>query len=224
MNDDDLSKQTLEQYDDPEFAAAYADKCESRLEPWEIDEFLAQLPKGSRVLDAGCAAGRDTAYIADKGYQVIGIDLAAALISEARRRHPGLEFVVGDFTALPFKDSEFDGLWNRAALVHMPSQELVRKSIQEFARVLKPGGVTMIRTKAQMEGGVSTAVRKDKLSDRNRYFRFQKQSEIEDDIRNAGFEIVSSRVFNELELADKYEDVSQLRDEDWVLIVARKRS
>jgi ubiquinone/menaquinone biosynthesis C-methylase UbiE len=222
MTNEELASQTLEQYNDPVFAAEYAESIDGRLDAWQTDEFLELVQPGGHILDAGCAAGRDVAYIANKGYKVVGVDLAAALINEAKKRHPELNFSIGDFTQLPFENNIFDGIWNRAALVHMPSQEFVQRALREFARILKPGGVISIRTKAQKPDEAETVVRKDKLSNRERFFRFQNKEQIEKDLSDAGFNIVSSQIYNELELADRVDNPAALRDESWLLIVARK--
>jgi len=52
------------------------------------------IPEGARVLELGCGTGNLLASL--KPSRGVGVDLSAAMVGEARRRHPGLEFVVGD--------------------------------------------------------------------------------------------------------------------------------
>lgn len=52
------------------------------------------IPEGLRVLDCGCGAGRMLAAL--KPSYGIGVDLSAKMINQAPRKHPGLEFMVGD--------------------------------------------------------------------------------------------------------------------------------
>jgi 2-polyprenyl-3-methyl-5-hydroxy-6-metoxy-1,4-benzoquinol methylase len=54
----------------------------------------------SSVLDAGCGTGRVAIELARHGVGVVGVDLDASMIVEARRRAPELEWVEGDLAAL----------------------------------------------------------------------------------------------------------------------------
>jgi SAM-dependent methyltransferase len=60
----------------------------------------AMLPRGARVLDAGCGPGRVGAELADRGHQVVGVDADAALIEAARADHPGPHWIVADLAIL----------------------------------------------------------------------------------------------------------------------------
>jgi len=52
------------------------------------------VPPGRKVLDLGCGTGRLLAALQPS--RGVGIDFSPAMVSEARRRHPSLEFHVGD--------------------------------------------------------------------------------------------------------------------------------
>ena len=60
----------------------------------------AMLPRGSRVLDAGCGPGRVGAHLHDVGHQVVGVDADAVLIAAAEEDHPGPRWLVGDLAEL----------------------------------------------------------------------------------------------------------------------------
>ncbi len=60
----------------------------------------AMLPRGSRVLDAGCGPGRIGAELADRGHTVVGVDADAALIAAAEADHPGPRWLVADLAVL----------------------------------------------------------------------------------------------------------------------------
>lgn len=60
----------------------------------------AMLPRGSRVLDAGCGPGRVGGELARRGHTVVGVDVDPVLIDAARADHPDCDWRVGDLTEL----------------------------------------------------------------------------------------------------------------------------
>ncbi len=88
-----------------------------------------------RALDVGTGTGAGAVEIAKRfqDAEVFGVDVAPAMLEEARRLAPGIEFVEGDASALPFGDGEFD-LVAHANMIPFPD---------ETFRVLRPGGWTV---------------------------------------------------------------------------------
>lgn len=102
------------------------------------------LPKGSEVLDAGCGVGHVAMYFARKGLRVQGIDLVENHILWAERdiKAQGLDSQVsvrvGDYHHLDhISDTSLDGVFTMETFVHANDG---RKVLNEFFRVLKPGG------------------------------------------------------------------------------------
>jgi SAM-dependent methyltransferase len=60
----------------------------------------AMVPRGSRILDAGCGTGRVGGFLAAAGHEVTGVDLDPELIAVARADHPGGTWLVGDLAEL----------------------------------------------------------------------------------------------------------------------------
>ena len=102
----------------------------------------ADLFRGARVLDFGCATGWLSLGLAQMGCDVIGIDIAPSAIRladrlKATRRVPSdgrLEFRTYDGGRLPFGDSTFDRIVCCDTFHHVRDQAHV---VREFARVLK---------------------------------------------------------------------------------------
>ena len=69
----------------------------------------AMLPRGSRILDAGCGPGRVGGKLHQLGHQVVGVDVDPALIAAAEADHPGPEWIVGDLAELELGRS-FDAI------------------------------------------------------------------------------------------------------------------
>jgi len=108
---------------------------------------LEKLPLESaeRILDAGCGPGSTACYIAEQyGIQVVGIDIAEAMIEKANSRAQGMsladraEFRVADIFNLPFEDEFFDGVLLESVLTPLPGDK--DAALIELQRVVKPGG------------------------------------------------------------------------------------
>jgi SAM-dependent methyltransferase len=74
----------------------------------------AMLPRGARVLDAGCGPGRVGAFLAEAGHEVVGVDVDPVLIAAAETDHPGPRWLVGDLALLDLPArgiaADFDGI------------------------------------------------------------------------------------------------------------------
>lgn len=97
----------------------------------------------TRVLEVGCGAGNNLWFAAREGFAVTGIDASKHAIEHAKKwfAEEGLHarLQVADFTELPFEDSSFDIVIERAGFSQAP-KPLVRLAVAEVARVLVPGG------------------------------------------------------------------------------------
>lgn len=91
------------------------------------------------VLDAGCGPGHWTAFLAEQGVEVSGIDQVEPFVEGARRRFPGVEFRVGRLETIPRRDGALGGVLAWYSLIHLPPAD-VPAVLREFARVLRPGG------------------------------------------------------------------------------------
>lgn len=101
-----------------------------------------QIGEGSRILDLGCGPGWTSAFLAESGYLVTGIDLAPAhiTISRTRAERWGLsnmaQFEAADMETFGLDDI-FDAVLVFDALHHSARQRVV---VENIARHLKPGG------------------------------------------------------------------------------------
>ena len=108
------------------------------------ERFLSMLAPSSRVLDAGCGAGRDTAAFLRLGYQVEAFDASAKLV-EIAQRVSGI--AVQHSTFLNFNSEQpFAGIWACASLLHVPSSNL-SATLQHLAGLLEPHGVLYVSFK-----------------------------------------------------------------------------
>src|ERR687885_194185 len=100
--------------------------------------FLALLPAGAHILDAGCGSGRDSLYFKQHGYQVTALDASAELVklSSQLLQQPVLHLT---FQEVDF-DERFDGIWACASLLHVPRIE-IDDVLRRLTKALKPGAI-----------------------------------------------------------------------------------
>ncbi|MET0551804.1 MAG: class I SAM-dependent methyltransferase [Vicinamibacteria bacterium] len=108
-----------------------------------LDAYVAELRGAGPVCEVGCGPGQVARYLHDRGVDASGLDLAPAMVEEARRRNPGMTFVEGDLRALPFGDRTLAGVVAFYSLIHLERAGLVA-ALRELARVLRPGGQLLV--------------------------------------------------------------------------------
>lgn len=98
---------------------------------------------GPRILDAGCGPGRDAALLRLAGAEVVGFDLARAMLNQARHLDDAGHLCQGDLRRLPVASNSFDAVWCFAALGHLPPAAIPH-ALTEFHRVLNNGWLYIV--------------------------------------------------------------------------------
>jgi SAM-dependent methyltransferase len=100
-----------------------------------------QPAEGTRWLEVACGTGELATVAARRGANVVGVDLAPALIETAKGQAAadGLEidYRVGDAENLDLEDASFDVVTSTFGVMFAPDQP---RAAGELARVTKPGG------------------------------------------------------------------------------------
>jgi len=82
-------------YDDKARAEAYA-KLEFPgtyyLAFRDVPAILSEHIQGRNAVDFGCGTGRSTRFLRDLGYNVVGVDISAQMLAQARVRDPDGEY------------------------------------------------------------------------------------------------------------------------------------
>lgn len=154
-------------------AADYAASMED-YRPAQLDDFIARVGAGAKVLELGCGAGRDAAAFIAAGVDVTPTDGSAKLAAIASERL-GRPVRVMRFHELG-ETEVYDGVWASACLLHVPSEALA-DVLARVRRSLKAGGAFFASYKAG-EGGD-----RDSLG---RYYNFPSRAELEGFYESAG--------------------------------------
>ncbi len=109
------------------------------------------------ALDAGCGTGFLAFELAARGHRVTGVDVAPAMIAEARKkaaeRGVSIRLEEADAEQLPFPPGSFDLAISRHVLWTLPHPDA---AIDEWIRVLRPRG-RLVVVDGQFDAGALTA-------------------------------------------------------------------
>jgi ubiquinone/menaquinone biosynthesis C-methylase UbiE len=102
--------------------------------------------QGKRVLELGCGNGKTAAALLRAAGEVVAIDFSRRGLEACRRTlpDPNLLLVEADVRHLPFAEAAFDQVVAFHVLGHLLENER-QAMVEEVRRVLRPGGVLMVR-------------------------------------------------------------------------------
>jgi SAM-dependent methyltransferase len=105
-----------------------------------LNEMMAKLPSGAKILELGCGAGVPcTQILAEGGFDVTGIDISAAQIALGKQHVPKATMLQGDMMTIELPSESFDAVLAFYSFFHIPKQEQ-GSMIKRIVGWLKPGG------------------------------------------------------------------------------------
>ena len=126
------------------------------------------LIKKGKALDICCGAGTNTVYLAEKGFDVTGIDISPTAIEYAKKKAAEAKvhvtFSVQNFLELPFDDEEFDFVFDMGCFHHVKVEDRAT-FINGVHSVLKKGGGYMLTCFSYKNGQAWNHFTKEQLGD-----------------------------------------------------------
>ena len=129
-------------------ARAYADEIYGELKgkPFDrevLDRFAARVRGRGRPCDVGCGPAQIARYLRDRGCDVLGLDLSAGMLREARRLNPDISVVQSSMLALGLASQSVYAIAAFYAIIHVPREQVVA-ALTEMWRVLEQGGLLLL--------------------------------------------------------------------------------
>jgi 2-polyprenyl-3-methyl-5-hydroxy-6-metoxy-1,4-benzoquinol methylase len=97
----------------------------------------------SRVLDAGCGAGRLGAALHRRGHDVVGVDVDPVLVEEARRVHPGPRWLEADLAELDLGET-FDVVVTAGNVMVFLAPGTEQQVVARLAAHVAPDGLLVL--------------------------------------------------------------------------------
>ena len=138
-------------WDDPDTVAFFRDRPPDHRVVALLES--GTLPCGARVLDLGCAAGRNAGYLTEREVEVLAVDASAAMVvatrarlartlgaaeAERRVRHDRVDALVD----LP--DASFDLVLALGVLQHAGGEAAFDAAVGTIARVVRPNADVLV--------------------------------------------------------------------------------
>ncbi|MBP6016528.1 MAG: class I SAM-dependent methyltransferase [Candidatus Promineofilum sp.] len=108
-----------------------------------LDRFTERLRGRGVVCDMGCGPGHVARYLADRGLEVVGVDLSPGMVAQATALNPDIPFRVGDMLSLDELDESWAGIAAFYSIIHIPPEKVVA-ALTELRRVLMPRGLLLL--------------------------------------------------------------------------------
>ena len=132
---------------DPTDGERYVNPPADTVHPLEYAFHVLGDVKGKTILEYGCGDGVNTVLLANRGAQIIALDISPELAAittqrlQTHRIHSGVDVIVGSAHDLPLPDKSVDVVFGIAILHHLD----LKLASAEVGRVLKNGGLAIFQ-------------------------------------------------------------------------------
>jgi len=141
-----------------------------------------------RVLDIGPGNGVNLSMLHEAGFDVAGVDISSEMIKIAKKTCPEADFYLGDFLAVAFPESDFQGVFAKASLHLLPKDD-AELSFSKVHKILAPGGMFYISTTAASDSKEGFLSKKDYPGQRIRFRKHWMPVELRGTLIQSGFSI-----------------------------------
>ena len=135
-----VDRKTLAAYDSE--AAAFAKEWHEQPAPVDLQELVERFfVRGGTSADIGCGSGREVGWLNANGFSATGFDASEGLLTEARKRYPGLKFAPAELPDLRgIAAGSFDNVLCETVIMHLDCAQ-IGPSVRRLLEIVKPSGI-----------------------------------------------------------------------------------
>lgn len=106
---------------------------------------LPKVPESGLAVDVGCGDGRNSRFLSNQGFQVIGIETESSHVIQLRKAFPSGNFLEGSCAKIPLPSESADATvaWNSCYYMN-DSAVTLSDHLSELYRITRPGGVIVV--------------------------------------------------------------------------------
>jgi len=130
------------------YPTEYSNRLRDRREKACVLKCLDSIPRGARVLDLPCGAGRMTRLLVERGYRVTAADASEAMLSRAKENYsnyqkergaqaPAVQFELRDVLSTGYPNDHFDGISCIRLFHHFDEADTRRRALGELRRICR---------------------------------------------------------------------------------------
>ena len=129
----------------------------------DVDFYADLLPPGGAVLELGAGTGRIALSLAQRGFQVTGVDNSPAMLAQAKLKRTALgsevaervKFAKADMTAFDLGRTFDAVICTYYTLAHLPPGPGWERTFKAISRHLAPGGVAAVHLPLEAKMGAT---------------------------------------------------------------------
>ena len=107
----------------------------------DLPRIFAEHVRGRHALDFGCGAGRSTRFVRACGFDVIGVDVAANMLRQAKAIDPDGDYrLMSGLDFSPVEGRSFDLILSAFTFDNVPTMSNKVAMFEALARLLRPDG------------------------------------------------------------------------------------
>ena len=131
-----------------------------------IDIVESETVRPCETLDLCCGAGTNPVYLAENGFDVTALDISDRAVElamdKAGHSNVGIDFLIGDFASLPFKEARFGFVFDFGCFHHVEPEQRTA-FIDGVFRTLGSKGIYLMVCFSDRNGSAENHFSKERL-------------------------------------------------------------
>lgn len=116
----------------------------------DLPHLLEKYASGVEALDYGCGTGISSNFLAQQGFEVVGVDVDEKMLNKAQLEYPNIEFSLLKKERPQFPPNSFDLIFSSFVLFELASKNKILSYLKVANKMLRKDGVMIIITGSEV--------------------------------------------------------------------------